>query len=77
MTYRLISQNGDSIAVPQLVFSQLARAEENCVRVALYLLATGSTDPRDIAHALGLKSQRAAEDALKWWAGAAMPRPRC
>lgn len=72
MTYRLISQNGDSIAVPQLVFSQLARAEENCVRVALYLLATGSTDPRDIAHALGLKSQRAAEDALKWWAGAGL-----
>ncbi len=72
MTYRLLCQNGDSVAVPQLIFTQLARADENCVRVALYILASGSTDPRDIAHALRLKSQRAAEDALKWWAGAGL-----
>lgn len=72
MTYRLLCQNGDSVAVPQLIFTQLARADENCVRVALYVLASGSTDPRDIAHALHLKSQRAAEDALKWWAGAGL-----
>lgn len=72
MTYRLLCQNGDSIAVPQLIFAQLARADENCVRVALYILARGSTDARDIAHALHLKSQRAAEDALKFWAGAGL-----
>lgn len=72
MSYRLLCQNGDSVAVPQLIFTQLARADENCVRVALYVLASGSTDPRDIAHALHLKSQRAAEDALKFWAGAGL-----
>lgn len=72
MTYRLLCQNGDSIAVPQLIFTQLARADENCVRVALYILASGSTDPRDIAHALNLRSQRVAEDALKWWTGAGL-----
>ena len=72
MTYRLLCQNGDSIAVPQLIFTQLARADENCVRVALYILSSGSTDPRDIAHALNLRCQRVAEDALKWWTGAGL-----
>lgn len=72
MTYRLLRQGGDSIAVPQLVFNSLPRADEASVRVALYILASGSTDPRDIAHALGLKSARAAEDALRWWAGAGL-----
>ena len=72
MTYRIVRQNGDSIAVPQLVFHQLPNADEASVRVALYVLATGSTDPRDIAHALHLKSPRAAESALLWWAGAGL-----
>ena len=31
--------------VPQLVFSKLGIAEEYSVRVALYVLATGITDP--------------------------------
>ena len=72
MTYRICPQHGDSIAVPQLVFTNLARADECAVRVALYVLSTGSTDPRDIAHALGLKSVRMAENALRWWAGAGL-----
>ena len=72
MTYRIVRQNGDSIAVPQLVFHQLPNADEASVRVALYVLATGSTDPRDIAHALHLKSPRVAESALLWWAGAGL-----
>ena len=72
MTYRIVRQNGDSIAVPQLVFHQLPNADEASVRVALYVLATGSTDPRDIAPALHLKSPRAAESALLWWAGAGL-----
>lgn len=72
MTYRIVRQNGDSIAVPQLVFHQLSGADEASVRVALYVLATGSTDPRDIARALHLKSPRTAERALLWWAGAGL-----
>lgn len=72
MTYRIVRQNGDSIAVPQLVFHQLPNADEASVRVALYVLSTGSTDPRDIAHALHLKNPRAAESALLWWAGAGL-----
>ena len=53
MTYHLCPQNGDSIAVPQLVFANLSRADESTIRVALYILSTGVTDPREIAHALG------------------------
>ena len=44
MIYRLKELKGDTIAVPQLVFSKLGIAEEYNVRVALYVLATGVTD---------------------------------
>ena len=40
MIYRLKELKGDTIAVPQLVFSKLGIAEEYNVRVALYVLAT-------------------------------------
>ena len=69
MTYRLCPQTGDSIAVPQLVFTNLTRATGDHMRVALYILATHSTDPKDIAHALGLKSLQAAQKALDFWHG--------
>ena len=44
MIYRLKELHGDTIAVPQLVFSKLGIAEEYSVRVALYVLATGVTE---------------------------------
>lgn len=72
MIYHLHPQNGDSVSVPQLVFANLARADENCIRVALYILQTDCTDPRNIAHDLGLKSLAAANRALQWWAGAGL-----
>lgn len=72
MIYHLNTQNGDTLAVPQLVFSNLARADENCIRIALYILQTGSTDPRAIARDLGLRSVHAATSALQWWAGAGL-----
>ena len=43
MIYRLKPQQGDTVAVPQLVFARLGAAEEASVRVALYVLATGVT----------------------------------
>ena len=48
MIYRLKELKGDTIAVPQLIFSKLGIAEEYNVRVALYVLATGITDPDKI-----------------------------
>lgn len=45
MIYRLKELKGDTIPVPQLIFSKLGIAEEYNVRVALYVLATGVTDP--------------------------------
>lgn len=45
MIYRLKELKGDTIPVPQLIFSKLGIAEEYNVRVALYVLATGITDP--------------------------------
>lgn len=69
MTYRLADLGGDSIAVPQLVFHSLARTGGDHVRVALYILATHSTDAREIAGALGLKSTAAAQKALDYWHG--------
>lgn len=70
MIYRLKKQKGDAIAVPQLVFSKLGIAEEYNVRVALYVLATGVTDPEKICADLKLRSKMSAESALAFWAGA-------
>lgn len=56
MIYRLKELQGDTIAVPQLVFSKLGIAEEYNVRVALYVLATGITDPDKICADLKLRS---------------------
>ena len=57
MIYRLKELKGDTIAVPQLVFSKLGIAEEYNVRVALYVLATGITDPDKICADLKLRSR--------------------
>lgn len=72
MDFKLKPQTGDHIAVPQLVFSRLDSADEVSVRVALYVLATNVTDPEQIARDLKLRSTRAAESALLWWAGAGL-----
>lgn len=69
MTYRLSDQNGDTIGVPQLVFNTLPRTGGDHVRVALYIIATHSTDAKEIAAALGLKSVQAAQKALDFWHG--------
>lgn len=72
MIYRLKSVQGDTIPVPQLVFSKLGVAEEYNVRVALYILATGITDPDTLCANLRLRSRLTAESALAFWAGAGL-----
>ena len=72
MIYRLKELKGDTIAVPQLIFSKLGIAEEYNVRVALYVLATGITDPDKICADLKLRSRISAESALSFWAGAGL-----
>ena len=72
MIYRLKELKGDTIAVPQLVFSKLGIAEEYNVRVALYVLATGVPDPDKICADLKLRSRISAESALAFWAGAGL-----
>ena len=58
--------------MPQLIFSKLGIAEEYNVRVALYVLATGITDPDKICADLKLRSRISAESALAFWAGAGL-----
>lgn len=72
MIYRLKATQGDTIPVPQLVFSKLGIAEEYNVRVALYILATGVTDPETLCADLRLRSRLTAESALAFWAGAGL-----
>ena len=72
MGYRLVPYNGDTVAVPQLVFTHLAQADGDTIRAALYILQTGDTDPRTMARALGLPSIEAAKRALQYWAGAGL-----
>ncbi len=72
MTYRLAEHKGDSIAVPRLVFAKLPELEEDWLRVALYALDTGETDPARIAAALRLKGPEQARTALVYWKGAGL-----
>ena len=72
MIYRLKPQQGDTVAVPRLVFARLGAAEEASVRVALYVLATGITDPDKLCVDLKLRSRMTAESALAYWAGAGL-----
>lgn len=72
MPYQPVPYNGDTVAVPQIVFTHLAQADGNTVRTALYVLQTGDTDPKTIARALGLPSVEAARRALQYWAGAGL-----
>ena len=72
MTYQLAPWSGESISVPQVVFNQLARGEENLTRVALYILSTRSTDPVEITRVLRLKSTASAQRALDFWYGAGL-----
>ena len=72
MIYRLKEYKGDAVPVPQLVFSKLGIAEEYSVRVALYVLATGITDPDKLCAELKLRSRITAESALSFWAGAGL-----
>lgn len=72
MTYQLKPQQGDTVAVPRLVFARLGDTDEANVRVALYVLATGVTDPEQICNDLKLRSRLTAESALAYWAGAGL-----
>lgn len=72
MGYQLVAQNGDALAVPRLVLAHLPRADGDAVRVALYILDTGETDPAALTRTLGLKSLEAAKRALQYWAGAGL-----
>ena len=72
MPYKVAVYNGDMVAVPQIVFTHLAQADGDTVRVALYVLQTSDTDPRTIARALGLPSMETARRALQYWAGAGL-----
>ena len=72
MGYRVAAQNGDMVAVPQVVFAHLPRADGAPGGVGLYLWGAGAPDPRTTAHDLGLKSIEAAKRALQYWAGAGL-----
>lgn len=72
MAYRLVENKGDSVAVPQLVIAKLPELEDDWLRVALFVVATGETDPARIAAALRLKSPERAQTALVYWKGAGL-----
>lgn len=72
MAYRLVNNTGDSVAVPQLVISKLPELEDDWLRVALFVIATGETDAARIAAALRLKGPEKAQTALAYWKGAGL-----
>ena len=72
MGYKLAESAGETLAVPQLVFSHLTQTDGDTIRAALYILQTHDTDPRTMARALALPSVEAAKRALQYWAGAGL-----
>lgn len=64
MGYRLAEQNGESVAVPRLVFAHLARADGDTIRAALYPFGRrAGTDPRTMGAGSWLPSIEAAKRA--------------
>ena len=72
MGYKLAGCRGDNIPVPQLVFAKLPQLEDDWLRVALHIIATGETDPGRIADALRLSGADKAREALLYWKGAGL-----
>ena len=58
--------------MPQLVFAKLPQLEDDWLRVALHIIATGETDPGRIADALRLSGADKAREALLYWKGAGL-----
>ncbi len=82
MAYKLVEQSGDFTAVPQCIMAHLTQTDGDTIRVALYMIQYGETDPQKLAKALRLPSVAAARRALLYWAGAGLlvkestlPRP--
>ena len=75
MDYRVKPSGPDAIAVPQSVFARLGGADEISIRAALYMIATGVTDPSQMARDLKLRSRLTAENAVSFWAGAGLLQP--
>lgn len=71
MGYKL-AKGGECIPVPQLVFARLGQLEDDWLRVALYVIATGEAEPAAIARALGLAGPEKAREALLYWKGAGL-----
>lgn len=71
--YRVVETGGDSIAVPQVVFTKLTAPSsgEARFRVALYMLANGKADAAGVAQALHIRPEKA-EKALEYWEGAGL-----
>ncbi len=65
--------HGDSLPVPQLVFSRLGfpEADEPRFKVALYMLANGECGIRQVADALHISTDLA-EKAMLYWEGAGL-----
>ncbi|MEG2499641.1 MAG: DnaD domain protein [Oscillospiraceae bacterium] len=72
MGYKIKDGIGDSIAVPQIVFAKLSQLEDDWLRVALFVLSTGNTEPSQISRELRLKSTERAREALVFWKGAGL-----
>lgn len=71
--YRPVKNTGDTVAVPQLLFSKLSApgAGEARFRVALFLLASGGATADEAAQALRLRPAEV-ERALNYWEGAGL-----
>ena len=71
--YQVLQTSGDTLPVPQLVFTRLGMPDmgEARFRVALYLLAKGQADATETAKALNIRKQEV-EQALSYWEGAGL-----
>lgn len=76
--FKYCGNTGDSLDVPQLVFSKLSNADvgESRFRVALYLIAEKTADAAQVAKALHLPVTEA-ERALAYWEGAGLLAQDC
>ena len=72
MIYRLKELKGDTIPVPQLVFSSWASRRNITSAWRCMCWQRGITDPDKLCADLKLRSRMTAESALSFWAGAGL-----
>ncbi len=77
MAYIINKNNKDVTNVPNIVFARLENTEDEWLRIALYIIKTGTCDENEISKDLRIRSKDKIKQALLFWKGAGLIEDSC